>query len=254
MTIMAFLPPISSESRLCIRPQVSPMIDAGLGGAGEGDDRHLRDARPAPCPTVSPRPCTSWMTSGGSPASSRISTSRCTVCGTSSDGLMITAFPHSERREHLPGRDREREVERRDEPDDADRPAVAHRPLASAARTAPCGRRAGGPRWPRSRRCRCPPARRRGSRRAPCPSRGSSRRRSPPCARPAGRRPGGARRRAPAPASATRARSRAWPSGPPRRRRAASESGKRPIRSRGVRRVAVLEVGAGARAPPTRRR
>ena len=46
-------------------------------------------------PTVSPRPCTSWITSGGNPASSRISTSSVTVCGTSSDGLMITELPQS---------------------------------------------------------------------------------------------------------------------------------------------------------------
>src|SRR2546425_525561 len=35
------------------------------------------------------------MTSGGSPAASRISTRRCAVCGTSSAGLKITAFPQA---------------------------------------------------------------------------------------------------------------------------------------------------------------
>ena len=46
-------------------------------------------------PTVSPRPCTSWMTSGGRPASSRISTRIVQVCGTSSDGLRMTELPQS---------------------------------------------------------------------------------------------------------------------------------------------------------------
>ena len=113
-----------------------------------------------------------------------------TVCGTSSDGLMITAFPQSSAGNIFQVGNRQREVERRDEPGDADRAGGSSSPTCCAAPTARCGRRAGAPRWPRSRRCRSPPARRRASRRAPCPSRASSRRRSPPSARPAGRRPG----------------------------------------------------------------
>jgi hypothetical protein len=46
-------------------------------------------------PTDSPTPCTSWITSGGSPASSRISTSSVPVCGTSSAGLKTHAFPQT---------------------------------------------------------------------------------------------------------------------------------------------------------------
>ena len=45
-------------------------------------------------PTTSPMPCTSWITSGGRPASIRISTSTVLVCGTSSACLRITALPH----------------------------------------------------------------------------------------------------------------------------------------------------------------
>jgi len=43
---------------------------------------------------TSPSPCTSWMTSAGSPASSRISTRTVAVWGTSSAGLNTHAFPH----------------------------------------------------------------------------------------------------------------------------------------------------------------
>ncbi len=46
-------------------------------------------------PTTDPCPCTSCTTSGGRPASINTSTSRCALCGTSSAGLKITAFPHS---------------------------------------------------------------------------------------------------------------------------------------------------------------
>ena len=92
MTIMAFLPPISSDTRLCIRPQVSPMI-APVAVDPVKEITGTSGCSTSALPTVSPRPCTSWITSGGRPASSRISTSRWTVWGTSSDGLMITVFP-----------------------------------------------------------------------------------------------------------------------------------------------------------------
>ncbi len=91
---MAFFPPISSESRLCIRPQVSPISDP-VSVEPVNEMTGTSGCSTSALPTVSPRPCTSWITSGGSPASSRISTSRWTVWGTSSDGLMITAFPQS---------------------------------------------------------------------------------------------------------------------------------------------------------------
>ena len=127
-TICAFLPPISSDSRLCIRPHVSPTtrpvsvdpVNEITGTSG---------CSTIAAPTVSPLPCTSWMTSGGSPASSRISTS--TVAGVRHvlGRLEDDRVSAEQRREHLPRGDRHREVERRDEPADADRPAEAHRPL-----------------------------------------------------------------------------------------------------------------------------
>src|SRR5439155_2088729 len=85
MTIIAFFPPISSERRLCIRPQVAPMTDpVSVDPVNEitGTSGCSTSARP----TTEPCPCTSWTTSGGSPASSSTSTSRCAVCGTAARG------------------------------------------------------------------------------------------------------------------------------------------------------------------------
>ena len=110
-----------------------------------------------------------------------------TVCGTSSAGLKTTAFPHSSAGNIFQVGIASGKLNGVMSPPTPIGPAVAHRPLAAQLATARCGRRAGGPRWPRSRRCRSLPARRRGSRRAPCPSRASRRARSRPCARPAGR-------------------------------------------------------------------
>ena len=58
MTIMAFLPPISSDSRLCIRPQASPMsepvsvepVKEMTGTAGMFDQRLRRPSRPGRAP------------------------------------------------------------------------------------------------------------------------------------------------------------------------------------------------------------
>ncbi len=91
---MAFFPPISSDSRLCILPQVAPMMDpVSVEPVNEITGT-------SPCsiiarPTTDPWPCTSCTTSGGKPASMSTSMSKCPVCGTSSAGLKITAFPHS---------------------------------------------------------------------------------------------------------------------------------------------------------------
>ncbi len=92
MTIWAFLPPISSDSRLCIRPQVSPIFEptpvepvneiTGTSGCST-----------ITLPTRLPVPWTSCTASGCTPASTRISTSSVAVCGTSWAGLKTTAFP-----------------------------------------------------------------------------------------------------------------------------------------------------------------
>ena len=94
ITIWAFLPPISSDSRLCIRPQVSPINDP-VAVEPVKETTGTSGCSTSALPADAPRPCTSWMTSGGRPASSSSSTRRWVVWGTSSDGLMITAFPQS---------------------------------------------------------------------------------------------------------------------------------------------------------------
>ena len=206
----AFLPPISSESRLCMRPQVSPIL-APVAVDPVNEITGTSGCSTSAAPATSPRPCTSWITSGGSPASSRISTSRWAVWGTSSDGLRITALPQSSAGNVFQVGNRHRKVERRDEPGDADRPAVAHRPLVRQLRRhhvaeepPPLGRGVVGGVDPLLHVAA-------GLRRAPCPSRGSSRRRSRASAASADRRRGAGRRPGPAPACATTARSRAWP-------------------------------------------
>ena len=66
------------------------------------------------CATIaapaSPFPCTRLITSGGRPASSRISTNRWPVIGTSSAGLNTHAVPADERRKHFPRGNRERKI------------------------------------------------------------------------------------------------------------------------------------------------
>ena len=92
-TIIAFLPPISSDSRLCVRPQASPtLLPVAVDPVNETSATSSWATIAAP---TSPLPCTSWITSGGRPASSMISTSTCPVCGTSSAGLNTQAFPHT---------------------------------------------------------------------------------------------------------------------------------------------------------------
>ena len=58
MTIMAFLPPISSDSRLCIRPQVSP-IRAPVSVEPVKEMTGTSGCSTRAFPTVSPRPWTS---------------------------------------------------------------------------------------------------------------------------------------------------------------------------------------------------
>ncbi len=49
-------------------------------------------------------------------------------------GLEDHGVSAQQRRKHFPGGNREREVERRDQPRDPDRPAIAHRPLVAQLR------------------------------------------------------------------------------------------------------------------------
>ncbi len=75
-----------------MRPHVSPTSDpVAVLPVNEMTGTSGCDTSAAP--TSSPKPCTSCTTSGGSPASSRISTSTATVCGVSSAGLKITLLP-----------------------------------------------------------------------------------------------------------------------------------------------------------------
>ena len=92
-------------------------------------------------------------------------------------GGVLRRLPHhgvaaEQRRDEVPGRHRHREVAGRDDAGDPDRDAEGEQLLVAHLRRARSGRRAGGPRRGRSRRCRRSPAPRRGPRRAACRPRG----------------------------------------------------------------------------------
>src|SRR6266550_4704459 len=63
----AFLPPISSERRLCMRPQVEPMTDP-VSVDPVNETTGTSGCSTIALPTTEPSPCTSCTTSGGSPA------------------------------------------------------------------------------------------------------------------------------------------------------------------------------------------
>ena len=225
---------------------------ARLGRAGERDRPARRDARRSARRRPRRAPCTSWITSGGSPASSMISTSTCPVCGTSSrrledarvsadaapgnifhvgmasgklNGVMMPATPIGRRK------------------------LIAHLFGSSLGTVRPDELAAHRRRVVRGVDPFLHVAARLGERLAHL-ARHQVRDLVLPLRR-AGRRRGAARRRAPAPACGARARSRACADATARSTSAASESGKRPMRSRVSAGIAVLEVLAGRRARPT---
>ena len=90
-------------------------------------------------PISSPTPGRNASAPGGSPASSRISTRRDAMPGVCSAGLNTTVLPVTSAAVTMPGRDREREVPRRDDDADAARlvPVACFARPAVAARGAP---------------------------------------------------------------------------------------------------------------------
>ena len=82
--------------------------------------------RTSASPTSPPPPWTMLTTPAGTPASISSSTKRSPSAGVSVAGLKTTVFPQTSAGSDLPGRDRDREVPRRDHADDADRLAHAH--------------------------------------------------------------------------------------------------------------------------------
>src|ERR1019366_9831958 len=88
-----FLPPISSDSRLCVRPHASPIL-LPVSVEPVNDTSATSGCATIAAP-ASPLPCTRLITSGGTPASRRISTNRWPVIGTSEAGLNTQALPHT---------------------------------------------------------------------------------------------------------------------------------------------------------------
>ena len=104
---------------------------------------NARDGRPSRCPRSRRRRAPAGSRSGGSPASSRISTSSVPVCGTSSAGLKITAFPQRSAGKIFQVGIASGKLNGVIMPADADRAAEAHRPL---------GAQLAGTVWPKRRR------------------------------------------------------------------------------------------------------
>ena len=125
MTSTAFFPPssrwtclrFSAASRMTWTPVSREPVMVMTGTSGWATIR---------LPTSPPPPWTTLMTPAGTPASTSSSTKRSPSAGVSVAGLKTTVFPHDERRDDLPGGDRDREVPRRDHADHADRHAHAH--------------------------------------------------------------------------------------------------------------------------------
>ena len=89
--------------------------------AGEGDRRPRARRRGSPAPTTEPRPITRLNTPGGRPARLEDLRERPGAARHEVGGLEHHAVAVGERRRDLPGRDRDREVPRRDHADHAER-------------------------------------------------------------------------------------------------------------------------------------
>ena len=142
-TTLADLPPSSSVTRLIVCAAPAAIERADLGRAGEGDLARRPGARPAAAPHVRPGPTTTLTTPSGMPASQR-------ELGEAQRGQrrQLGGLEHDRvARPRAPARasrgDRQREVPRRDQPDDAERLADGERlPAGDGDRVAeqPLGR------------------------------------------------------------------------------------------------------------------
>ena len=133
-TTIAFLPPSSRDSAL---ERGGPRVRdaaAGLGVAGEADDRHVRafDDRVTDLAAGAGHEVDGPGREARLDHAARRGASR--SAGVSLEGLNTTVLPVTSGRHHLPARDRHREVPGRDDPGDADRLADAHRPLVGQLR------------------------------------------------------------------------------------------------------------------------
>ena len=169
---IGFLPPSSRLTRFERLRRSAADLDAGIGVAREADDPDVGvvDDRVADLRAGAGDDVHDAL---GKPALDQeldeADEARRRVRGGLDDGGVAA----DERREELPGRDGDREVPGRDDPDHADRAGGWPSRTCPASRTAPSGRRAVGPLRPCSRRRRSPPARRRAPPAGPCPSRAS---------------------------------------------------------------------------------
>src|SRR6478735_5701973 len=92
MTIIAFLPPSSSETRFSCLPALEPISrPTAEEPVNEITGTSLCSTNCAP--TLEPMPHTMFSTLGGTPASSRISISFTAVAGVSCEGLNTTVLP-----------------------------------------------------------------------------------------------------------------------------------------------------------------
>ena len=128
MTTIAFLPPSSRLTRFRRRAARSAIRLAGRRVAGEGDDLHVRalDERVADVRAAAGDQVHGARREAG--LGHQLDEQHRAVRRVAGR-LEHDRVAGDERRHHLPARDRHREVPGRDDPDDADRLADAHRPL-----------------------------------------------------------------------------------------------------------------------------
>ena len=111
MTVFASRRPAASA---IVRPVAAEPVNETRSTAGSSTSG---------IPASGPRPCTTFRTPGGSPASRQRRPNHQAETGACSDGLSTDAVPAEDRGKRLPGDVRERRVEGDQQRGDADRPA-----------------------------------------------------------------------------------------------------------------------------------
>ena len=162
-TIIAFLPPISSDSRLCMRPHVSPtMRPVSVDPVNEmtGIERMVHDRRAGRLAEA-----VHELNHFGRQSRLEHDLDEHVPGVRNVFGRLEDARVSAEqRREHLPRRNGHRKVERRDDAARRRSDDGSSSPTCCASRSARCGRTGGVLPSRRSTRCRCLPERRRASR------------------------------------------------------------------------------------------
>ena len=166
-TMAALLPP-SSSSSLPNRPATSGATALPIRVEPVAEISATRGSSTSASPTSAP-PSTQLAEPGRARRPGAAACSEQRLAGQRGEQRLLRRLPHhrvaaDEGQRGVPRPDRDREVERADDADDAERVPLLHHPVARAARRRSSGRTAAGTARPRGRRCRSSPGPRRGPR------------------------------------------------------------------------------------------